>query len=117
MKEAFEGEILVEPEIIHYPSTGVPIEFLKERSTWENASVPSGNETVRVQVTGDGTSLSNAEVALYLRGPGGLQRRLITNSDAGGGATFSFHGSYKSAAVVVTPESGYWSMISRGQIS
>jgi subtilisin family serine protease len=110
---AAHPEVLVEPEILHWPAMKRPTDFIQATPIALDAPVPSGTATVAIQVTGSGQPLEGAEAVLFLRGPGGVERRLEQSTDAGGSANFAFDPAFRPSALVVAPAGGHWTMVVR----
>jgi subtilisin len=115
MLVAASPEVIVEPEIIHWPADRLrtPADFIHSARSALAAPVPAGSAVVDVTVTGCGSPLEHADVLLFLRGPGGLDRRLEATTDAGGNVSFSFMPFWTASALLVIPADGFWNMVVR----
>jgi subtilisin len=115
MLVAASPEVIVEPEIIHWPADRLrmPADFIHAERSALTAPVPAGTSVVNVSVTGYGSPLPHTDVLLFLRGPGGLNRRIEATTDAGGNANFSFMPFWTASALVVIPADSFWTMVVR----
>jgi hypothetical protein len=114
-KASLPSDVMIEPEILHY--TDVSRRFYSAFSpfvaTAESLPVAAGAK-LTVTVVGSGESLAGAEVTLFLRGLGGLSRRLTESTTSLGQAIFSFSPIWMPTALVVVPAGGFWSVVVRG---
>lgn len=104
-------DVLLEPEILHWMSRDVPMEFLGVPTS--HALAGSG-ETLDVIVTGDGLPLEGAQVSLFLRGFGGSSVRRDGVTDAGGKVTISHSSFWRPAALIAFPAGDFWGTFLRG---
>lgn len=109
-------DVLLEPEILHWPVTNVPIDLIGARAV-PAAIAPAAAGTLRTltaQVLGQGAPLPHATVLLFLRGPGGAENKLEGVTDGNGNVTFSFASFWQPAAFVAVPYANFWTMVVRG---
>lgn len=109
-------DVLVEPEILHWPVTNVPIDFRGARAVAATIAPAAAGamRTVTVEVLGEGAPLSQATVHLFLRGPGGAENKLDGVTDGSGTVVFSFSSFWQPGALVAAPYAGFWTMVVRG---
>jgi subtilisin family serine protease len=109
------SDVIVEPEILHYPRAYRPLDFMSVEETQLAAPVLFGNlVTLRANVNGSGVPLLGAEVHLFLRGSGGLSRELQGVTDDNGWVEFQYSELFSPSALVVLPSGGFWPVIVRG---
>jgi subtilisin len=114
-KADFPPDVMIEPEILHY--TDVSQRFHSAFSPFVAPAQPlavGAGAKLTVTITGGGTPLANAEVTLFLRGSGGLARRLNGFTSALGQVIFNFSFSWTPTALVAVPAGGFWSVVVRG---
>lgn len=109
-------DVLLEPEIIHWPLTNIPIDFIGVRAVSATTAPAAAGATrsVTVQVLGAGSPLAHATVLLFLRGPGGAENKLEGFTNASGDVSFSFASFWRPSALVAVPYAGFWTMVVRG---
>jgi subtilisin len=121
---ALSSDVLVEPEILHFPVTqvsslqrsGPPIVGLRASTTIGIAAgAPQLAFTARV--TGGGLPMLGADVTLFLADASNQTTRQTMATDASGTATFSHSTDLTPLALVVSPAGGHWSMIVRNVVS
>jgi len=110
------GDVIVEPEILHYPSAALPLDVAHLRAdTAAGPALAGQGVDLDIRVEGPtGEPLEGAEALLFLRGPGGLGNRLRRMTDAGGKASFQFSFIWSASTLIVTPAGDHWPMIVRG---
>jgi hypothetical protein len=109
-------DVLIEPEVLHYPVTVMPPDVAHLRADNAPGVGLAGTGisfTVQVRSATAGRLLG-AEVVLFLRGPGGLDNRLSSRTNQDGTATFAFSEGWTPAALIVTPAGDHWTMVVRG---
>ena len=109
--------VIIEPEIVHHHlTTCPPPDFLGTAPARLDAlrepDAASRTPTTRLRATlvGGGAPLANAEAQLFLRGDGGVQRRLVERSDAAGRVAFAVPAPFVPALMNVVPAAGFWSV-------
>ena len=108
-------DVILEPEILHYNDVAVLREFREiQRAAPATHEAVGKGKTFSVTVVGGGQPLDGAKVIIFLRGRGGLQRRLEVVSGANGVAQAQFAGFWKVAGLLVYPAGGFWSVLVRG---
>lgn len=114
-KASLPSDVMIEPEILHY--TDVSRRFYSAFSpfaaTAESLPVAAGAK-LTVTVVGSGEALAGAEVILFLRGLGGLSRKLTEITTTLGQAIFNFSPIWMPTALIVIPAGGFWSVVVRG---
>jgi subtilisin len=111
-------DVIVEPEIMHYPGMYRPMDFLDlTREALDAPAVFGETTTMDVVVRSDGQPLFSAEVYLFLRGVGAQRRQLTSITDEQGQVSFEFSDVYAPSALVAVPAGGYWPMVLRGPSS
>jgi subtilisin len=121
LRAELDRDVILEPQVLRYPSVRrAPADFLAlgNLPASPQEAVGSGS-TLRVEVVGASAAaaaspLRGADVILFLRGPGGLQRKLEQPTDSIGACSFSFASVFQAAALVVVPVGDYWPMVVRG---
>lgn len=106
-------DILVEPEIEHWPARLPLAEFAQAGEQMLRAPVGNGDGKLTVHVRGSGQPLLGASVRLFLRAPGGTQRELAAITKARGRVTFSFPGMFDMSNVLVSPAGNFWDTVVR----
>ncbi len=110
-KAEMPGEVIIEPEILHWPAILPPRDFMPMRP---GGTMPAGTGTTfDVTVTGDNQPLANAQVNLFIRGWGG-SRSLTGRTNSAGWCRFPMPPGHEVAAALVVPVGGFWTMIARG---
>lgn len=114
--QALPGDVILEPEILHWPGSGVPpADFASAHRRHLDGPVSSGAETaIDVRVTGAGRPLGGAAVTAYLRGWGRIERSVTALTDADGHALVRFGDFFRASALRIDPAGGFWSMMVRG---
>jgi subtilisin len=113
-RRQFGPDVLVEPEIMHWPDAVAPMDFLEVGRSAFRAAVLSGiGTTTTLRIRGGGQSLRGADVTLFLRGPGGLNMKLEQTTPKTGKVVFEHSAFWTPAAVVVVPAGGFWSVVVR----
>ncbi|MGI8685035.1 MAG: S8 family serine peptidase [Acidimicrobiales bacterium] len=108
---------LLEPEILHYPATTLPVDLARAAAVSAPGEAVAGTGTkFRVTVRGASAPLHHADVNLFLRGAGNRQTSLTRATGADGKALFTFTGAWTPAALVVVPAGDHWSMVVRGPV-
>jgi subtilisin len=114
-KVSLPSDVMIEPEILHY--TDISQRFYSTFSpfaaTAEILPVAAG-AVLTVTVVGSGNPLTSAEVTLFLRGSGGLARKLTAFTSSLGQVIFNFSPIWTPTALVVIPAGGFWSVVVRG---
>ena len=120
MAATLSPDVILEPEIRRWPVSDAPRDFatLALDAPAVPAAVGAGRQRV-VTVTGGAQvgapiPLVGADLTLFLRGPGGLPRKLTTQTNHQGVASFTFSAQFLAAALVVVPAGDFWSMVVRG---
>ena len=106
--------VIIEPEILHHHLTCPPSDFLATEPTRLGAlgerAQTAPTTRLRATLTGAGRPLAGAEAQLFLRGAGGVQRRLVTTSDAAGRVRFAVPAPFEAALMNVVPAADFWSI-------
>jgi subtilisin family serine protease len=106
-------DLIIEPEILHWPDLVPPREFLPVR---REAAVPLAAgifAPISLTVTGAGRQLPNAAVTLYTSGVG-RPAELKGLTDANGICRFQIPLGSEASVAVVVPAGGFWAMVVRG---
>ena len=114
-KASLPSDVMIEPEILHY--TDVSQRFYSAFSPFAaiaEALPVSAGVTFTVTVVGGVNPLEGAELILFLRGSGGLARKLTALTSSLGQVIFNFNPIWTPTALVVVPAGGFWSVIVRG---
>lgn len=111
------GAVLLEPEILHYRETARPLDLRATLHGNAAGEVLAGHGNgLRITVRGPSGPLAGAEVALFLRAPGGLDNELKAETDGDGEVAFEFGPSWSAGAALVLPAGDHWSAIVRGPV-
>ena len=106
--------VIIEPEIVHHHVTCPPVDFLATAparlAALAEGAAEGPTSRLRATLTGEGRALANAEVQLFLRASGTVQRQLDAVSDAAGRVTFAVPGTFVPAAMTVRPAADFWSV-------
>jgi subtilisin len=110
------ADVILEPEILHWPAFNIPIDFIGVQPAPATAApaAAANSRTVTVQVLGSGNALAHAKVLLFLRGAGGAENKLEGVTNGSGVVTFTFLSFWRPAALVAVPYAGFWTMVLRG---
>jgi len=109
------SDVIVEPEILHeYDSIG-PMDFVTADRRMLDGPVGSG-AGFDVRVRGDGADLRGAEVLIFLRGLGGLERQLEATTNGRGRVSFDFSTFWTPSALLAIPAGNFWPTIVRGPV-
>jgi Subtilase family len=114
-KASLPSDVIIEPEILHY--TEVSQRFYSPFSPFvatAEALHAGVGSSLMVTVVGSGNPLVDAELILFLRGPGGLARQLTARTSDEGQATFNFSNFWTPTTLVAVPVGGFWSVVVRG---
>ncbi len=108
-------DVMVEPEILHFNESVVPMDFLQgSRDTLAVSMAGATGGSLTVTVKGNKRSLRGAEVILFLRGFGGSSRRLQDVTRTNGTVTFQFSTFFQPSAIIAVPAGNFWGMVARG---
>lgn len=110
------SDVIIEPEILHWPDRLPPRDFLPIRRGLVAPSAALGvppTNTANVSVTGGGGPLPNVALTIYARGLGGV-RELKGLTDARGTCQLQIPTGYQPAAIAAIPPGGYWPVVKRG---
>ena len=106
-------DVVLEPEILHYPVRAFPPLDLQRPARWPPAPLGSGR-TITVQVRApSGEALAQAWVDGYFRGAGPTLADASRRTDADGLAVFDVDPHWHLAALVVSPYSDHWTYLLR----
>src|ERR1700732_4454906 len=98
-------DVLMEPEILHFPETIGPVDFLSNNESMAMPAAAAAATTgFSVTVRRNGAPLPGAKVLLFLRG---VRNPLEQISDANGQANFSFSNQFGASALVAEPAGGF----------
>jgi len=116
---AYASEVIVEPEILHFPVPGVrgltaPIDFTRISMRGVQPETAGGDGVLGATLLGGGVPLANAEALLYVRGSDQLERVFETRSDADGAVRFAYPTFFRPSVLVVVPAGGFWGLSVRG---
>jgi subtilisin len=118
------SDVIVEPEILHYPMgqtlerrPGARIIGQQASTTLDLSALNSPLTTFTTTVTGAGASLVGAEVILFFRDQSGTSRNTTQLSDQQGAVSFAVPSGAQVAALLILPAGGHWSMVIRNPIS
>jgi subtilisin family serine protease len=107
------ADVIIEPEILHWPDVIPPPEFLPARQL---AAVPLSlgvTESLVLSIKGAGEALPHAHIELYHGGLGGAQS-LTGQTDDAGQCRFELPTGNEPVAAVVIPSGRFWPMVVRG---
>lgn len=114
-KTCMPPDVMLEPEILHYTDVGQgfyagysPFVTIAER-----LPVASG-ATLAATLIGSANPLVGVEVTLFLRGAGGLARKLTAISTSQGKVKFNYSPIWTPTVLVAVPSGGFWSVVVRG---
>ena len=110
---ATSANVIIEPEILHYPVTVPPRDLSKALASGATSATAQAGSPVQIAVTGGGAPLRDAHIVLYFRGAG-QPKRLEARSNRDGLARFAAIPGYTPSAALVVPRGGFWTMIARG---
>lgn len=106
--------VMLEPEILHYPATALPLDVAGIEARVNGTPIPAGGgQSMQVVVRGSGTALECAEVTLYLRARWGDFTKMEAKTPADGRVSFEFSHVWEPAVVVAQPLGGFWSVAVR----
>lgn len=108
----FGDDVIVEPEILHWPSRTPPRD-LSGAAPAIAAGPADAAAGVMIQVQGDAGPLQSCKLKIYVRGWSGTQK-LDGITDAAGRYLFAPPAGMQVAAVLAIPAGGHWAMIARG---
>lgn len=107
-------DVIVEPEILHFKATALPLDVAHLRSGAKPRAIPAGTGRIlTVTITSDGALLEGARVVLFLRAVGPVSTRQEEISPGNGQVTFDFSPFWQPAALVVYPAGDFWSSLVR----
>lgn len=110
-REQLPSDLIVEPEILHWPDGIPPMDFLPV----PRGSVPlAGGQAITVSATGGGAPLAYARLHLHVRYRGAYDT-VTGTTDMHGTGTLTIPAGYRAAALVVVPAGGFWPMTVRGE--
>lgn len=108
-------EVLIEPEILHYAETALPLDLARMRQQVRRRNIKTGTGTAfSLNIRGAGKPVVGAEVMLYLRGSHDMSNNINGVTDAHGNVTFDLSGFWQAVAAVVYPVGGFWRHLVRG---
>ena len=112
---AFDSDVIIEPELLRWPSIVVPAQFRELQGPAATALAPAGTgRTFIVQALSAGMPLAQATVYLFLQGSGTNRTALIGETDVTGTVTFDHSAYWLPAAVMVAPYANAWGTVVRG---
>lgn len=108
-------DVIIEPEILHWTSSYVPLQFQLGQSNPLASPFPTGSgNTLRISVTGAGSPLPHAEVTVAFRAFGVLTTTETKTTNASGRVTFTFSSIWTPQTAVVVPAGDFWTMVQFG---
>lgn len=108
-------EVIIEPEILHYAETALPLDLSRMRQQARSLDIKTGSgSALSFKVRGAGKPVVGAEVILYLRGSFNMSNEVKGITDEDGNVIFDVSGFWQPAALVVYPVGGFWRHIIRG---
>jgi subtilisin len=114
-RAALPAEVILEPEILHYPAIAcVPDFFDLAASGLHNAQPAGQGMRIDVQVIGSGRRLPHARVSLFLRNSSGAQTVVRAETDSSGAAALEFGWPWQPSTIIAMPYSDHWPMVLRG---
>jgi subtilisin family serine protease len=113
--ESLSQDVIIEPEILHWPSGRTPYRLLDYSSMPSTHLAVGDGTTLGLTVTGAGEDLAHAAVHLTLRGPSNIARRQTARSNAQGRVKFVYDGTFWHPLVaVVEPAGNFWATVAFG---
>ena len=113
------ADVLVEPEILHFPE----IQTLERRpgarlvgqrqSTMMDVPVTAPLTAFTAVITGSGAALFGAEVILFLQDQFNQPRNITQVTDRSGTVSFALPSGQQPVALLILPAGGHWSMVIR----
>jgi subtilisin family serine protease len=114
-QQQLPSEVVIEPEILHYPRVYRPMDFQGIDDAILFAPALFGRPAaLKVKVRGKNKPLVGAHLILFLRATGDLKRQMEGITDDQGLFQFNFSGSFKPSALVVVPAGQFWPVVVRG---
>lgn len=112
-RASMPADVIFEPEVLHSTQITPPPPDLVgvPRMTAQAAAPTVAALSFKLQLTGGGNVLPNAQVMLYLQGPNPAS--LEARSDASGYVYFQVPPGCLPIAALATPVGGFWSMVAR----
>ena len=111
MLETLSSDVIIEPEILHYPNVLSPFGFpLKSGSSSSTLNAGTG-QTLKLKVTGNGNALKGAKVTLLLNGFGGMDNDITEESNHHGNVTFQFSSFWTPSAAIASPADAFWATV------
>lgn len=117
------SDVIVEPEILHYPM-GQTLErrpgarvIGQRASTTMDVALNAPLTTFTTAVTGSGAALFGAEVILFFRDQFNLPKNVTQLTDQAGSVSFAVPSGALMAALLILPAGGHWSMVIRNPVN
>lgn len=108
---ALPPDVIIEPEILHWPDVVPPPQFRpRRREAFAALASADLGQAIVVTVLGGGRALPNAAVQLYVR-QSGEYTQLNGMTDADGTCTFRIAAGDAAGGAIVTPAGGFWTML------
>lgn len=107
-------DVLVEPEILHYPCGRSPLRLMRHLPLAGTPFATGTGKTLKLTVTGTGQPLAHATVHVSFRGLGGLETEDKAVTDAQGRVAFPHSDFWTPASAVAVPAGDFWVMVALG---
>lgn len=118
LRPGLPQDVLLEPEIVHWPTVPFltpPLDLMGiRRQTIAAPFLVGMGLQLKVKILGDGQPLEGAEVILVLQGYWGFRQTLEGRTGADGQLSFDYGWFFTPAALIVVPCGNCWSMLIRG---
>jgi subtilisin len=118
------SDVIIEPEILHYPMgqtlerrPGARVIGQRASTTLDLSVLNAPFTTFTATVTGTGAPLGGAEVILFFRDEAGISRNTSQLSDQSGAVSLAVPAGAQMAALLILPAGGHWSMVIRNPLS
>ena len=112
---ALPADVMLEPEILHYPANAVPLDLLAmHRAAATPAALAGDGSGLQVEARGNGAPLEGAEVILFLRGFGDVRAKLEGHTGPDGRVAFTFSPFFQPLGFIVAPAGDFWDVLVRG---
>ncbi len=112
------SDVILEPELLRWPSIVFPPPFRHLEGAGELAKAPAGTGRLfTVEARSAGRALAHATVYLFLQRAGGRRTSLTDETDADGVVELEHSAYWTPAAVLVAPYAEAWGTVVRGPAS
>ncbi len=109
-------DVIIEPEILHWPSGFVPLQFQLQQTRPAAATpFPTGiGNTLRFNVKGNGSALEGADIIVTFRAFGFFTTTETKTTGSNGKATFTYSNIWTPQTAVIAPAGDFWTMVEFG---